>query len=90
MDDRYGRRIFWSIEALFHDKEFKERRRAVRRAFENSPFELYHFCQAFFQAAPQIMLQLYHMLRQDIFQNFQTSKFIFNFSFVAVLFVILL
>lgn len=75
MFSRYGRRIFWSIEALFHDRDAKERRCAVRRAYENSPFELYHFCQAFFQAAPQIILQLYHMLREDMFRNFETSKF---------------
>ena len=72
---RFCRRIFWSVESLFHDKSSFEREQAIRRASETSPFELYHFLQAFAQAAPQILLQLYILLREDTFRNYETSKF---------------
>lgn len=36
--------------------------------------ELYLLIQAYAQAAPQIILQLYHMLIQDLFRNYETCK----------------
>ncbi|XP_055586477.1 uncharacterized protein LOC129739102 [Uranotaenia lowii] len=69
---RFNRRIFWSIEALFHDRSSYGRVQAVAKIRETSPFELYHFLQAFLHAAPQMFLQLYILLREDIFRNFDT------------------
>lgn len=39
---------------------------------ETSPFELYHFLQAFLHAAPQMFLQLYILLRDNAFRNYET------------------
>uniref|UniRef100_A0A182QR51 XK-related protein n=1 Tax=Anopheles farauti TaxID=69004 RepID=A0A182QR51_9DIPT len=69
---RFNRRIFWSIEALFHDKNSYGRAQSVGKILETSPCELYHFLQAFLQAAPQMMLQLYILLRDGTFRNFDT------------------
>ncbi|XP_053673688.1 uncharacterized protein LOC128723945 [Anopheles nili] len=69
---RFNRRIFWSIEALFHDKNTYGRAQSVAKIVETSPCELYHFLQAFLQAAPQMMLQLYILLRDGMFRNYDT------------------
>uniref|UniRef100_A0A6E8V4Y0 XK-related protein n=1 Tax=Anopheles coluzzii TaxID=1518534 RepID=A0A6E8V4Y0_ANOCL len=69
---RFSRRIFWSVEALFHDKGSYGRAQAVAKITETSPCELYHFLQAFLQAAPQMMLQLYILLRDGTFRNYDT------------------
>uniref|UniRef100_A0A182R754 XK-related protein n=1 Tax=Anopheles funestus TaxID=62324 RepID=A0A182R754_ANOFN len=69
---RFNRRIFWSIEALFHDKNTYGRAQSVAKILETSPCELYHFLQAFLQAAPQMMLQLYILLRDGTFRNYDT------------------
>uniref|UniRef100_A0A182PT99 XK-related protein n=1 Tax=Anopheles epiroticus TaxID=199890 RepID=A0A182PT99_9DIPT len=69
---RFSRRIFWSVEALFHDKNSYGRAQAVTKITETSPCELYHFLQAFLQAAPQMMLQLYILLRDGTFRNYDT------------------
>lgn len=82
--------MFWSIEALFHDKHNPDRNHAVRKVAETSSVELYHFLQAFVQAAPQIMLQLYIILRENVFRNYETSKFIvtgFLFIYIFNLYV---
>uniref|UniRef100_A0A7G3B391 XK-related protein n=1 Tax=Lutzomyia longipalpis TaxID=7200 RepID=A0A7G3B391_LUTLO len=70
---RFCRRIFWCIEALFHERESYERHHAVGKAIEPSPFELYHFLQAFTQAAPQIILQMNILLREDVFRDYETT-----------------
>uniref|UniRef100_A0A336LRI3 XK-related protein n=1 Tax=Culicoides sonorensis TaxID=179676 RepID=A0A336LRI3_CULSO len=70
---RYARKIFWSVEALFHDKNNNKRYHAVLKANETSSFELYHFLQAFTQAAPQIMLQLYIVMHESVFRNYETT-----------------
>uniref|UniRef100_A0A182MIQ1 XK-related protein n=1 Tax=Anopheles culicifacies TaxID=139723 RepID=A0A182MIQ1_9DIPT len=70
---RFNRRIFWSIEALFHDKNTYGRAQSVAKILETSPCELYHFLQAFLQAAPQMMLQLYILLREGTFRNYDTA-----------------
>lgn len=67
--------MFWSIEALFHDDDDEERMECLEKAEECSTCELYRLVQAYGQSAPQIILQLYHMLTQDLFRNFQTSKY---------------
>lgn len=67
-------RIFWSVEAMFHESQSAKRLEATARAAETSPFELYHFLQAFLHAAPQIMTQFYVLLREDVFRNYETSK----------------
>lgn len=59
---------------MFHDRDTAARRHATRKAAETSPFELYHFLQAFLHAAPQIMLQFYALLNEDLFRNYETSK----------------
>uniref|UniRef100_A0A182XVE3 XK-related protein n=1 Tax=Anopheles stephensi TaxID=30069 RepID=A0A182XVE3_ANOST len=69
---RFNRRIFWSVEALFHDKNTYGRAQSVAKIMETSPCELYHFLQAFLQAAPQMMLQLYILLRDGTFRNYDT------------------
>ncbi|XP_062537338.1 uncharacterized protein LOC134205750 [Armigeres subalbatus] len=69
---RFSRRIFWSIEALFHDRSSYGRVQAVEKVRESSPFELYHFLQAFLHAAPQMLLQLYILLRDNTFRNYDT------------------
>ncbi|KAJ6637185.1 hypothetical protein Bhyg_09913 [Pseudolycoriella hygida] len=70
---RFSRRIFWSVEAIFHDRDTYERHHAVHKAAETSPFELYHFLQAYLHAAPQIVLQFFILLRGDVFRNYETS-----------------
>uniref|UniRef100_A0A182SL73 XK-related protein n=1 Tax=Anopheles maculatus TaxID=74869 RepID=A0A182SL73_9DIPT len=70
---RFNRRIFWSVEALFHDKNTYGRAQSVAKIMETSPCELYHFLQAFLQAAPQMMLQLYILLRDGTFRNYDTT-----------------
>jgi hypothetical protein len=70
---RFARKIFWCVEALFHDKNTYERHQALTKAAENSPFELYHFLQAFFHSAPQIIVQLFILLRDDMFRNYDTG-----------------
>lgn len=67
------------MEALFHDKHNYNRYHAVQKANETSSFELYHFLQAYTQAAPQIMLQLYIVMHESVFRNYETSMF-FYFS----------
>ncbi|XP_021693472.1 uncharacterized protein LOC5569644 [Aedes aegypti] len=69
---RFSRRIFWTIEALFHEKTSYGRVQAVCKIRETSPFELYHFLQAFLHAAPQMLLQLYILLRDNTFRNYDT------------------
>ncbi|XP_075168252.1 uncharacterized protein LOC142240428 [Haematobia irritans] len=71
---RFSKSVFWSIEALFHDDNDEERMRCLEKAEECSTFELYRLIQAYGQSAPQIILQLYHMLTQDLFRNFQTTN----------------
>lgn len=70
---RFSRRIFWSIEALFHDNDDNERMFCLAKAGECSTCELNHLIQAYVQSGPQIILQLYHMLNQDLFRNYNTT-----------------
>ncbi|CAO1431411.1 unnamed protein product [Diamesa serratosioi] len=70
---RFSRKIFWCIEALFHEKNTYERHQAISKAAQHSPFELYHFLQSFFHCAPQIILQLFVLLRANIFRNYDTA-----------------
>ncbi|XP_052867717.1 uncharacterized protein LOC128273727 [Anopheles cruzii] len=70
--NRFNRRIFWSIESLFHEKGSYGRAQSVAKILETSPCELYHFLQAFLQAAPQMLLQLYILLRDGTFRNYDT------------------
>ncbi|XP_058811400.1 uncharacterized protein LOC131676301 [Topomyia yanbarensis] len=69
---RFNRRIFWSIEALFHERTSYGRVQSVWKIRETSPFELYHFLQAFLHSAPQMFLQLYILLRGNTFRNYDT------------------
>jgi len=48
--------------------------KCLARATETSNIELYLLIQAYAQAAPQIILQLYYMLTQDLFRNYETCK----------------
>ncbi|KAH8415846.1 hypothetical protein KR222_002123 [Zaprionus bogoriensis] len=70
---RFCLRIFWSIEALFHADDDVQRMKCLARARETSSIELYLLIQAYAQAAPQIILQMYHLLGQDIFRNYETT-----------------
>ncbi|KAH8391355.1 hypothetical protein KR200_012123 [Drosophila serrata] len=70
---RFCTRLFWAIEGLFHDDDDVERMKCLAKAEQTSNIELYLFIQAYAQAAPQIILQLYHMLAQDMFRNYETS-----------------
>lgn len=69
---RFNRRFFWSVEALFHEKGSCSRQQAVEKIRETSPCELYHFLQAFLQSGPQMFLQLYILLRDNTFRNYDT------------------
>lgn len=71
---RFARKIFWCVESLFHEKNTYERHHALMKAAEHSPFELYHFLQSFFHSAPQIILQLFILLRDDMFRNYDTGE----------------
>ncbi|XP_023301598.2 uncharacterized protein LOC111683728 [Lucilia cuprina] len=71
---RSAKLVFWSIEALFHDDDDEARMECLEKAEECSTCELYRLVQAYGQSAPQIILQLYHMLTQDLFRNFQTTN----------------
>ncbi|KAH8277658.1 hypothetical protein KR018_003252 [Drosophila ironensis] len=70
---RFWSRLFWSVEALFHDDDDVERMKCLAKASATSNIELYLMIQAYAQAAPQIILQLNHMLAQDLFRNYETS-----------------
>ncbi|XP_017049748.1 uncharacterized protein LOC108093899 [Drosophila ficusphila] len=70
---RFCTRLFWAIEGLFHDEDDVERMKCLAKATETSNIELYLLIQAYAQAAPQIILQLYYMLAQDIFRNYETT-----------------
>ncbi|XP_055642370.1 uncharacterized protein LOC129779120 [Toxorhynchites rutilus septentrionalis] len=69
---RFSRRFFWCVEALFHDRASHSRLQAVYKIRETSPCELYHFLQAFLQSGPQMFLQLYILLRDNAFRNYDT------------------
>jgi hypothetical protein len=71
---RFSRKIFWCVESLFHEKNTYERHQAMLKAAEHSPFELYSFLQSFFHSAPQVILNLFILLRDDIFRNYDTGK----------------
>ncbi|XP_037806659.1 uncharacterized protein LOC119600476 [Lucilia sericata] len=71
---RSAKLVFWSIEALFHDDDDEARMECLEKAEECSTCELYRLVQAYGQSAPQIILQLFHMLTQDLFRNFQTTN----------------
>ncbi|KAG5669999.1 hypothetical protein PVAND_000287 [Polypedilum vanderplanki] len=70
---RFSRKIFWCVDSLFHERNTYERHHAMAKAAEASPFELYHFLQSFFHCAPQIILQLFILLRDDMFRNYDTA-----------------
>lgn len=65
---------------MFHERDSYERHHATAKAAETSAFELYHFLQAFLQAAPQIILQFYIILRADVFRNYDTSEYIYTIA----------
>ncbi|XP_037956180.1 uncharacterized protein LOC119685856 isoform X1 [Teleopsis dalmanni] len=71
---RFMIRIFWSVEALFHDDNDNERMMCIKKTEECSTCELQLMIQAYAQSAPQIILQLYHILTQDLFRNYQTTN----------------
>lgn len=71
---RFSRKIFWCVDALFHDKNTYERHHALTKAAEHSPFELYHFLQSYFHSAPQVIFQMFILLREDLFRNYDTGK----------------
>lgn len=71
--NRFSLRVFWSIEALFHADDDVERMKCLSKATQTSSIELYLLIQAYAQAAPQIILQMYYLLAQDIFRNYETS-----------------
>lgn len=62
------------MEGLFHNDDDVERMKCLAKATKTSNIELYLLIQAYAQAAPQIILQLYHMLIQDLFRNYETCK----------------
>ncbi|XP_017077566.1 uncharacterized protein LOC108112255 [Drosophila eugracilis] len=70
---RFCTRLFWAIDGLFHDDDDVERMMCLTKATETSSIELYLLIQSYAQAAPQIILQLYYMLAQDMFRNYETS-----------------
>lgn len=72
---RFTKRLFWSVEALFHADDDVERMKCLSKATQTSSIELYLLIQAYAQAAPQIILQMYHMLAQDIFRNYETCEY---------------
>lgn len=71
---RFTMRLFWSVEALYHADDDVERMKCLGKVTQTSNIELYLLIQAYAQAAPQIILQMYHMLTQDIFRNYETSE----------------
>ncbi|XP_017868824.1 PREDICTED: uncharacterized protein LOC108617520 [Drosophila arizonae] len=70
---RFTMRLFWSVEALYHADDDVERMKCLGKVTQTSNIELYLLIQAYAQAAPQIILQMYHMLTQDIFRNYETT-----------------
>lgn len=71
---RFAEQCFWSIEAYrANDDEVEE---LLQNAERNSVFELYHFLQAYLQAAPQILFQLHIIFRQTSRFNKITGKYI--------------
>lgn len=70
---RFTMRFFWSIDALFHTDDDVERMKCLSKATQTSSIELYLLIQAYAQAAPQIILQMNHMLDQGIFRNYETT-----------------
>lgn len=60
---------------MFYEENTFERQYAIEKVREPSTVELYYFLQAFLQAAPQVILQLYILLREDTFRNYETCKY---------------
>uniref|UniRef100_A0A1B0C7X4 XK-related protein n=1 Tax=Glossina palpalis gambiensis TaxID=67801 RepID=A0A1B0C7X4_9MUSC len=66
-------KLFWSVEALFQNDNDEERMLCLSKTEATCISELYHLIQAYGQSAPQIILQLYHLLTQDMFRNYETT-----------------
>lgn len=60
---RFAEQLFWSIEAARSQNEY-ETEELMHYAERNRVFELYHFLQAYLQAAPQILFQLHIIFKQ--------------------------
>lgn len=68
---RFAEQCFWSIEAYRATDDEVEK--LLQNAGRNSIFELYHFLQAYLQAAPQILLQLHIIFKQTLKFNKTTG-----------------
>lgn len=70
---RYAERIFWSIEAIVASDEVK-RKEAKTYVYAPRNIELYVFLQAYLYALPQVMLQLYILMRHEKVVEKETCK----------------
>lgn len=68
----YSYRLFWSIEALYQEKE--ERQQCLNKTFEGNSSEVYNFVKAYVQSGPQIILLLYYMMNETLFRDYEISK----------------
>ncbi|KAJ8912120.1 hypothetical protein NQ315_013209 [Exocentrus adspersus] len=70
---RFAERIFWSIEAVRHEDEMfiSEAKSMVNAA---RSIELYVFLQSYMHALPQVLLQLYILMRHNTDMKRETEK----------------
>ncbi|KAG5898961.1 hypothetical protein JTB14_004681 [Gonioctena quinquepunctata] len=70
---RFAERIFWSIEAV-RAKDDKSIKEALARVSVPRSIELYIFLQSYLHALPQVLLQLYILMRHNSNINRQTAS----------------
>ncbi|XP_044750741.1 uncharacterized protein LOC123311049 [Coccinella septempunctata] len=85
---RFAERIFWSIEA-YRSEDEESKQLAIQNATTPRTIELYMFLQAFLHSLPQILFQLYLLMRHSHTTDKQTAhsqfmSIIFNLTKLAI------
>lgn len=76
-DLRFAERIFWGIEACRSEDE-ESRQLALKNATTPRTIELYMFLQAFLHSLPQILFQMYLLMRHSHTTDKQTGWYNFK------------
>lgn len=75
---RYGERLFWSIDAIISQDD-DERADSLEHVYAPRDIELSIFLQSYQHALPQIMLQLFILMRHESELKSQTGILYFIF-----------
>lgn len=79
---RFAERIFWSIEAI-RANNAKETNEALSHVTAPRTIELYIFLQSYLHAVPQVLLQLYILMRHNADINRETGLYIYIFCYLC-------